>query len=215
MITKKPWNTYQEARNYYRSHGAVVSTRRPLSLRSRMLAGAGLAAILAATLFLPATAAIASQPQMYLGAAGAWTFYNEAKKYLMQGDIDLNSSTFRMGLYTSASNAATATLSRHDQVTNECSEANGYSSSGKALAAVTWTAGASASEMRFDATANIWTALGGNIANVKFAVLFIEGASAGARKLVAYSQLSTSQFTITTGNTLTVTPSANGLFELN
>ncbi len=147
-------------------------------------------------------------------AAGAWVIYNEAKKYLMQGDIDLNAATIRMGLYTSASNAATATLSRHDQVTNEVTEANGYSSSGKALT-YTWTAGASASEYRFDATAIIWTATGGNIANVKFAVIFQEGASAGARKLLAYSQLSTGQFTITTGNTLTITPSANGIFELN
>jgi hypothetical protein len=147
-------------------------------------------------------------------AAGAFTFYNEAKKYLMSGDIDLNSATFRMGLYTSASNAATATISRHSEVTSEVTEANGYSSSGKALT-VTWTAGASASEYRFDATAVIWTATGGNIANAKFAVIWIEGASAGARKLLCYSQLSTSQFTVTTGNTLTVTPSANGIFELN
>lgn len=148
-------------------------------------------------------------------AAGAWSFFNEAKKYIGSGDIDLNGSTFRMGLYTSASNAATATLSRHDEVTNEVTEANGYSSSGKALAAVTWTAGASASEFRFDCTAVIWTATGGNIANIKYAVIFIEGASAGARKLLAYSQLSSAQFTITTGNTLTVTPSASGVFELN
>lgn len=147
-------------------------------------------------------------------AAGAWSFYNEAKKYLMSADIDLNGSTFRMGLYTSASNAATATLSVHSEVTNEVSEANGYSSSGKAITA-TWSAGASASEYRFDATALIWTATGGNIANVKFAVIWIQGASAGARKLLCYSQLSTSQFTVTTGNTLTITPSANGIFELN
>lgn len=148
-------------------------------------------------------------------AAGAWTFYNKAKKYMMSGDIDLNSSSFRMTLHTSASNAATATLSVAGSVTNEVTESNGYSSSGKALTGVTWTAGASASEMRFDSTAVVWTATGGNIANVKFAVIWITGASAGARKLFCRSTLSTSQFTITTGNTLTITPSANGIFELN
>lgn len=148
-------------------------------------------------------------------AAGAWAFYNEAKKYLGQGDIDLNGSTFRMGLYTSASTANTATLSRHDQVDNEVTEGNGYSSSGKALTGVSWTAGASASEFRFNANALVWTATGGNIANIKFAVIFIEGASAGARKLLVRSQLSASQFTVTQGNTLTITPSANGIFELN
>lgn len=147
-------------------------------------------------------------------AASAWVIYNEAKKYLMQGDIDLNAATLRMGLFTSASNAATATLSRLDEVTNEVTEANGYSSSGKALT-YTWATGASASEMRLDATAVIWTATGGNIANIKYAVIFQEGASANARKLLCYSQLSTAQFTVTTGNTLTISTPANGIFELN
>lgn len=205
--------TYRQARAYYQSHGAVLSPRQPTTLRARLLVGCGIIAIAAAAVIAAPVAAVASP--FNLAAVGAWTFYNEAKKYLMQGDIDLNSSTIRMGLYTSASNAATATLSRHDQVTNELADGNGYSSSGKALSAVTWTAGASASEMRLDCTAKIFTASGGNLANIKFAVLFIEGASAGARKLLAYSQLSTGQFTVTTGNTLTITPSANGIFELN
>jgi hypothetical protein len=147
-------------------------------------------------------------------AAGAWVIYNEAKKYLMTGDIDLNAATVRMTLHTSASNAATATLSTYGSVTGEVTESNGYSSSGKALT-YTWTVGASATEYRFDATAVIWTATGGNIANIKFAVLWVTGASAGARKLLAYSQLTTSQFTLSTGSTLTITPSANGIFELN
>ena len=204
---------YERAREFHKERGVVLSPRRPWSFRSKLLAGACVFAL--AGLLKPITAIASTPTEMYLGAAGAWTFYNEAKKYLMSGDIDLNSSTFRMGLYTSASNAATATLSRHDQVTNEIGDGNGYSSSGKALAAVTWTAGASASEMRFDATANLWTATGGSIANVRYAVIFIEGASAGARKLLCYSALSTAQFTVTTGNTLTITPSANGIFELN
>lgn len=146
-------------------------------------------------------------------AAGAWTFYNEFKRYLGSGDAQLDGQ-FRISLFTSASNAATATLSIISEVTNEVTEANGYSSSGKALVE-TWGTGASASEVRFDATAVIWTATGGNISNAKFAVIWASGASAGARKLVCFSQLSTAQFTITTGNTLTVTPSANGIFELN
>ena len=147
-------------------------------------------------------------------AAAAWVVYNEAKKYLMQGDIDLNASTVKMTLHTSASNAATATLSTYGSVSNELTEANGYSSSGKSLT-YTWTAGASASEIRFDATAVIWTATGGNIASIKYAVLWVTGASAGARKLLAYSTLTTSQFTLSSGSTLTITPSANGIFELN
>lgn len=220
MTNAKRFAAYHSARAHYQSAPAIVSPKRPLPMSARMMRGICVAALVGAAALVVPTPVVLAAPsdnpyQMVLGAAGAWTFYNEGKKYLMSGDVDLNTNTFRMGLYTSASNATTATLSRHDQVTNEVTEGNGYSSSGKALTGVTWTAGASASEMRFDATALIWTATGGNIANVKFAVIFIEGASAGARKLLCYSQLSTAQFTITTGNTLTITPSANGIFELN
>lgn len=148
-------------------------------------------------------------------AAGAWTFYNAAKKHLMDGALDLDANTFRMSLYTSASNAATLTLSTISAVTSQVTEAFGYSSSGKPLTAVTWGTGASATEMRFDSTAIVWTAAGGNISAVKFAVIWTTGASAGARKIMCYSQLSTAQFSVTSGNTLTITPSANGIFELN
>jgi hypothetical protein len=79
-------------------------------------------------------------------AAGAWAFYNKGKKYIGSADIDLNGSSFRMNLYTSASNANTATLSVISSVTNEVTEAAGYSSSGKPLTGVTWTVGASATE---------------------------------------------------------------------
>lgn len=148
-------------------------------------------------------------------AAGTFTFYNEFKKYLGDGSIDLDGDTWRMSLFTSASNFATATLSVISEVTNEVAEANGYSSSGKALSGVTWATGASAGEMRFDSTAVVWTGTGGAISNIKAAVVWKAGASAGARKLMGYMTLSTSQFTVGQGNTLTVTPSANGYWELN
>lgn len=148
-------------------------------------------------------------------AATAWRFYNRAKKYIGTGQINLGGSTFRMMLCGSASNADTDTLSTKGEVTTEVSEANGYSSSGKAITGITWTAGASASEIRFNSGPVVWTATGGDIPGVKYAVIFIEGASAGARKLLCRSTLSTSQFSITSSNTMTVTPSANGYFELN
>jgi hypothetical protein len=149
-------------------------------------------------------------------AAGAWTFYYTAKKYIGSADIDLNGHTFNMSLHTSASNAASVgNLTVKGSVSNEVSEANGYSSSGKPLTSVTWTTGASTSEYRFNAAALVWTAAGGNIANVKFAVIWRADGTSANRKLLVESQLSTAQFTITTGNTLTITPSANGIFELN
>ena len=137
-------------------------------------------------------------------AAGAWSFYNLTKKHLMDGAIDLDTNAFRMNLYTSASNAGTVTLSTVGSITGEVSEAFGYSSSGKPLTAVTWAVGASASEYRFNCAQTQWAAAGGSIANIKYAVIWQTGVSAQARKLLCYSQLSTSQFSVTTGNTLTI-----------
>lgn len=146
-------------------------------------------------------------------AAGAWTFYNIAKKKLMDGTFDLDTNTFRMSLYTSASNAATLTLSTRTSVTTEVTEQFGYSSSGKPLASITWAVGASATEFRWNCAAIVWTAAGGSIASIKYAVIW--QSSGVADKLLCFSQLSTAQFTVTSGNTLTITPSANGIFELN
>jgi hypothetical protein len=152
-------------------------------------------------------------------AAQAWKFYNQFKRFMADGIIDLDTTTFDIHLYQSASDFATATHSTLSQPTSEvASGTTGYSQSGKQLSAVTWSTGASASEMRFDCTAKIWTATTGTISNIKAAVIVARtGASGkdGANKLVAYASLTSTQFPLTSGNTLTITPSANGIFELN
>ncbi len=120
-----------------------------------------------------------------------------------------------MTLHTSASNAATATLSTYGSVNNQVANGNGYTTSGKQFNN-TWTAGASAASYRFNTTSvgTFWSATGGTIPNVKFAVIWCTGASAGAKKLLCYSQLSTSQFTIASGNRLTISPAATGIFNM-
>lgn len=143
-------------------------------------------------------------------AASAWTFYNSFRERMADGSIDLDGDTFGIALFTSASNAATATLSAYGSVTNEVAEGNGYSSSGTALQSVTWASGASDGARRFDAADVIWTASGGSIANVRYAVIYSRTGS----ELVCQSALSTAQFTITDTNTLTVTMAATGIFEL-
>jgi hypothetical protein len=149
-------------------------------------------------------------------AASAWEFYNSFKEYMADGTLDLDDNVFRLTLHTSAANVDDNTLTVLGSATGELADGNGYSTSGKTLSATTWgPSGVSASEMRFDSTAVVWTATGGNLTNVRFAVIHVSGASAGALKLVARAALSTAQFNVTTGNTLTVTPSANGIFELN
>lgn len=150
-------------------------------------------------------------------AAQAWKFYNRAKFSIGAGVIDLNTTTFDMHLYQSASDFATATQSTKSQLSSEVASGNGYTQSGKAMT-VTWTQGASASEFRFDMNDLVWTGTGGSIANIKAAVIVARtGASGkdGANKLVCYASLSSGQFTVTSGNTLTLGTPANGIFELN
>lgn len=154
-------------------------------------------------------------------AVAAWIMYDQAGLYLMDGTIDLPTTVVSVHLFNSSTNAATDTLSTLSQLTNELGSLNGYTQAGKPLTD-TWASGASAHEARYDATAVIWTASGGNLGSntaIKTAVMVASsGASAedGANKLIAYSVLSTSGFAVATGNTLTLTPNAtNGLFELN
>ena len=142
-------------------------------------------------------------------AASAWVFYNKAKEYIGDATIDLDTDVFKLALFTSASNAATATLSTYASLTNQVASANGYTLTGKSVVK-TWASGASASELRWDSTAVIWTATGGSISAVRYAVVHVSGG-----QILCYSALSTAQFSITDTNTLTVTPSANGIFELN
>ena len=146
-------------------------------------------------------------------AAAAWSFYNSFREYLGEGDFDLSGASvgFKMALHTSAASALvnTATLSTQSSLANEVANGNGYTTGGASVTSRTWAAGASAGVFRWDSTAVVWTATGGTIANVKYAVIYLSGG-----KLVCFSKLTTSQFTLADANTLTVTPSASGIFEL-
>lgn len=148
-------------------------------------------------------------------SAGAWSVYNLAKKKIGNATLSLASTVFRMTLHTSASNANTATLGTFASLTSEVTEANGYSSSGKALTGEVWTVGASAGQYKFDCDDPFWSANAGTIPNIKFAVIWLSGASAGARHLLCRSQLSSSQFTISAGNRLTIQMNASGVLTLS
>lgn len=142
-------------------------------------------------------------------SASAFQFYNKAKKYIGNGTIQLGTAAFKMKLTTSASNASTFTLSTFASITNEIGTSGGYTTGGKALASMVWTTGASAKQMKFDADDLIWTATGGPLTNVKYGVIGVSGG-----KALCWSKLSTSQFTVTAGNTLTVQFNASGVFTL-
>jgi len=142
-------------------------------------------------------------------AATAWSIYNLAKKYLGNGTIQLGVNVFKVQLHQSASNASTFTLSTAASVTSEVANGNGYVTGGKSLTSITWTTGASAKQYAFDSADPIWTATGGTIPNIKFAVI-----KNSAGKLVCWSRLTTAQFTLAQNNTLTIQMNAAGIFTL-
>ena len=150
-------------------------------------------------------------------AATAWQLYNKAKQYIGNGTITLGAGVFKMVLATSASNASTFTLTAYSQITNEISATGGYVTGGKDLVPATalWTVGASAKQYKFtmSSVGLAFTASGASLTNIKYAIIRNStGATAG--KLLCFCQLSSSQFTVTSPNTLTVLPAATGIFTL-
>jgi len=147
-------------------------------------------------------------------AAQSWKFYNLAKKKIGNGTISLASTVMRMSLVTSASNFATKTLGVFASLTNEIADGNGYSTSGKAMTSEVWTVGASAQQYKWDADDVVWTGTGGAINNIKGAVIWLSGASANGRHLVAYASLTSTQFNLASGNTLTIQMNSAGIATL-
>ena len=58
-----------------------------------------------------------------------------------------------------------------------------------------------------------FTASGASLVNVRFAIIR-NSTGAGAGKVLCFCRLSSSQFTVTSPNTLTVLPAATGIFTL-
>lgn len=136
-------------------------------------------------------------------AAGPWTIYNEAKLSLGKKVFDLSADTFKIALFTSTSNAGSASLvtAQYATLTNEVAAANGYSTGGVTPGSVTWTA--SGGTMTFDTGDASWTASGGSI-TARCAVLY--DITASNKDLVAYMLLDSTpaDVTISSGNTLTI-----------
>ena len=142
-------------------------------------------------------------------AASAFTLYNSAKKFIGGGTLVLGTAAIRVKLCTSASNASTFTLSTFASISNEISARGGYVAGGRSLMSQVWTVGASAKSYKYDAADLVFTASGSALNNVKFAVL---GVAAG--KALCWSRLSTSQFTVTSPNTLTIQFNSLGILTL-
>lgn len=144
-------------------------------------------------------------------AASAWEFYNSFKDHLGKGNIDLTgtTTTFRMRLCKSTSNAATATLVSAGQLTNEV-DSSAYPAKGVVPSSVNWSVKTTTSTYSWLVATVVFTASGTAINNVKYAVIATQTASI----LVCWSQLTTAEFNVTLGNELIIEPNPV-TFELN
>lgn len=153
-------------------------------------------------------------------AAGTWKIYAKAKKLIGAGTITLGAGVFKMQLHRASASAAILVLSTRSlntSIPGEISATGGYVANGRNLLPATgkWTVGASAKQYKFtySTVGLVFTANGGNLTNIKYA-LIRNSTGAGVGKVLCFCTLSSAAFTITSGNTLTISPNASGVFTL-
>jgi len=155
-------------------------------------------------------------------AAGSWKLYTQFKRLLGSGSITLGAGVFKMTLHRASASAnilriSDAGISTYASIGAEISATGGYATGGRSLLPVTgkWTVGASSKQMKFTYTTAgiVFTASGAALNNIKYAAIR-NSTGAGAGKVLCFCTLSSTAFTITSGNTLTITPNASGVFTL-
>jgi len=147
-------------------------------------------------------------------AAGTFTFYDSAAQILM-GGADLNGATnIIVTLHTSSYTPSAAHNERAD-LTNQLATEGGYTQDNKALANCATTSVTNG--FKFSSDAVVWTATALGINEWKYAVFSITGTVDGlTNPLIGYFE-GESGSTIpetTNTNTLTLTPNANGWFDV-
>lgn len=141
-----------------------------------------------------------------LMAAGTWTFTNGGRTKLLDGTFDIDTDSWKMALFTSASNLGAATTT-YAGVTSEVANANGYTTGG---IAVTLTLSGTTTVTVDVSVDPVWTASGGSI-TARFAAIYeVSG------NVLCFCLLDSTpaDVTATDGNTLTVQINASGVFTL-
>jgi len=155
-------------------------------------------------------------------AAGTWKVYTQAKRLIGSGSITLGAGVFKMVLFRASASAnilkvSNGGISTYASVPGEISAFGSYVTGGKNIGPATghWTVGASVDRMKFTYTTTgiIFSACASALNNIKYAMIR-NSTGAGAGKALCFCTLSTAAFTITAGNTLTITPASAGVFAL-
>lgn len=139
-------------------------------------------------------------------------FYNTFRKYMADGTIDLDTDTFKISAHTSSYTPSATSHTVYADLTNELATANGYTSGGATLGSVTWTQ--STGTVTFDAADIVWTASGGSLVTRTYVIRKSGTANTIVNPLMLYITDS-ADTTTTTGNMLTITLNASGIFTLS
>jgi hypothetical protein len=141
----------------------------------------------------------------------------------MNGTITLGAGVFKLVLFRTSASAnilktTNGGISTYASVGGEISATGGYVTGGRNIGPATgkWTVGASTHQMKFSYTTAglVFTANGANLNNIRYAGIR-NSTGAGAGKMLCFCTLSTAAFTVTSPNTLTISPAATGVFTLS
>lgn len=135
--------------------------------------------------------------------------YNNFKKLIMNGGIDLDTDTIKVALVTSAYTPDQDTHDFFDDVTNEV-VGTGYTAGGASLANKAVTADNTDNEGVFDADDVSWTT---STITARGAVIYKSTGTASTSALICYLDF-TSDKTSTAG-TFTIAWNAEGILNLN
>lgn len=148
-------------------------------------------------------------------AAGKFMLYTTALKYILQGQIDLDTNTIKAYPLHSGYSPSTASHSAIAQIANFQATASGTVINAMTLSGVKVT-GSGAVAVKFDANDLAGFSAGGDTFKCKYVAL-VASASAGGvdNLLIGFFDTETGAATGVEGTQLNVTWNAGGIFKVN
>ncbi len=147
-----------------------------------------------------------------MAAAGKWKLYEQAKLDIANGLMDLDTHSYKIALFTSASNCNTLSgTTALASLTNQVATNFGYTQNSKVVAITTSNSGGT---ITVDETTNpSWLASGGSI-TARYAVIYNDTHASKQALCVCLLDTAPADVTATDGNTFTITQNASGIFTI-
>lgn len=140
-------------------------------------------------------------------AASKWQVYHNAKKYMVDGTIDLDTTAIVMKILADSKAAVVSAFTRDTFAS--LTHLTGFQTTAiKSITSKSLRLTAN-SILCFDAAALVFTASVG-VSSIQYAVLGVVGG-----KAIAWCKLTATPISLAASNTLTITPAATGFFTFS